>query len=152
MNSVDEVWKTLDTEQKDAMYILLGTALSSSKPLTPEKDALSPRKVIFSGPATVVIFEDGEKIVSKCHESDVGNYSRATGLHICYLKKLCKETGLSFTKLYRYFSAPCAEVYIQEPEPKEPEGLWSKVDAVYSGVDGLDLEEIHDILRNIGGF
>ena len=43
-------------------------------------------KVIYNDPATIVLWSDGTRTVSKCHPKD--KYSRETGLALCYLKKL----------------------------------------------------------------
>lgn len=43
------------------------------------------KKVIISKPATIVIFEDGSKVVSKCHGDDT--FDEQTGILICLLKK-----------------------------------------------------------------
>ena len=47
-------------------------------------------KVIYNDPATVVIWSDGTKTVSKTHAGDV--YSPEVGLVLCVLKKLTGST------------------------------------------------------------
>lgn len=51
------------------------------------KEAVSdyPSKVIFNPPATIVIFNDGTKIISKCDKED--KFSKETGFLMCMLKK-----------------------------------------------------------------
>lgn len=54
-------------------------------------DALSERniyitKVFYRNPATIVMWSDGTKTMSKCHGGDI--YSPETGLVMCVLKKL----------------------------------------------------------------
>lgn len=44
------------------------------------------RKVIFSGPATIVFWEDGTKTVVKCTKGDQLNYEM--GIAMCTLKKI----------------------------------------------------------------
>ena len=51
-------------------------------------------KVIFSGPATIVFWNDGSKTVVKCTKGDQLNYEM--GIAMCALKKL-------FGDSYRYF-------------------------------------------------
>ena len=53
-------------------------------------------KVIFSKPATIVMWSDGTKTVSKCDDSD--KYSPEAGLSMCVLKKLIgkNETSILF--------------------------------------------------------
>lgn len=45
----------------------------------------SPSQVIFNPPATIVIFNDGTKIISKCDKED--KFSKETGFLMCMLKK-----------------------------------------------------------------
>lgn len=44
-----------------------------------------PSKVVFNPPATIVIFNDGTKIISKCDKED--KFSKETGFLMCMLKK-----------------------------------------------------------------
>lgn len=44
------------------------------------------KEVIYSNPATIVLWSDGTKTVSKCKSPDI--YSRETGLALCMLKKI----------------------------------------------------------------
>lgn len=56
------------------------------------------KKVIFNGPATIVIWLDGSKTVVKCAEGD--GYSKFSGLAIA----ICKHTyGFNFKKIFNYF-------------------------------------------------
>ena len=43
------------------------------------------RQVIYSPPATIIIWKDNTKTVVKCTEGD--EYSRTTGLALCIVKK-----------------------------------------------------------------
>lgn len=55
-------------------------------------------KVIFNGPATIVIWLDGEKTVVKCAEGD--EYSKFAGLAIA----ICKhQYGINFKKIFNHF-------------------------------------------------
>ncbi len=45
----------------------------------------APKKVIFSGPATIAIWPSGDKVVAKCSGND--EYDREKGLMMCLLKK-----------------------------------------------------------------
>lgn len=47
---------------------------------------VSIQNVIYSNPATIVMWDDGTKTVSKCYEND--QYNPETGLALCILKKL----------------------------------------------------------------
>lgn len=50
----------------------------------------SPSQVIFNPPATIVIFNDGTKIISKCDKED--KFSKETGFLMCMLKKVYGNT------------------------------------------------------------
>lgn len=54
------------------------------------------RKVIFSGPATIVFWYDGSKTVVKCTKGDHLNYEM--GIAMCTLKKLFGDSYLDFKK------------------------------------------------------
>lgn len=54
------------------------------------------RKVIFSGPATIVFWNDGDKTVVKCTKGDHLNYEM--GIAMCTLKKLFGNSYLDFKK------------------------------------------------------
>ena len=55
-----------------------------SVPITPKKPI--PKKVKFSGPATIILWEDGTKTVVKCQEDDV--FNEYTGVLTCFAKKM----------------------------------------------------------------
>ena len=63
------------------------------------------KKVIFSGPATIVLWRDGTKTVVKYQEDDANPYSRLTGLALCFSKKALGNNG----KYYDTFKKWCAE-------------------------------------------
>lgn len=44
------------------------------------------KEVIYSAPATIVIWSDGTKTIAKCVDGD--KYNKETGLAICVMKKL----------------------------------------------------------------
>jgi len=50
------------------------------------------KEVIYSKPATIVIWNDGEKTVCKCSKGDT--YSREAGLAMCILKRLVGPTNV----------------------------------------------------------
>lgn len=49
-----------------------------------------PSQVIFNPPATIVIFKDGTKIISKCDKED--KFSKETGFLMCMLKRVYGNT------------------------------------------------------------
>ena len=54
------------------------------------------KKVIFNGPATIILWDDGTKTVVKCKEGDP--YSKEAGFALCLLKKW---SGNDFHKVLR---------------------------------------------------
>lgn len=54
------------------------------------------KRVIFSNPATIVIWKDGTKTVVKCYEGDT--YDALKGVALCYMKKVC---GSKFHKIMK---------------------------------------------------
>ena len=54
------------------------------------------KKVIFNGPATIILWDDGTKTVVKCKDGDP--YSKEAGFALCLLKKL---SGNDFHKVLR---------------------------------------------------
>lgn len=59
--------------------------------LMAERKRFEIKKVIFSNPATIVIWADGTKTVVKCQEGDV--YSKETGLALCFAKRALGNKG-----------------------------------------------------------
>ena len=57
-----------------------------------------PKKVIFSGPATTILWRDGTKTTVKCQRHDI--YDKETGIAMCYLKKLLGNKG-NFNNIFR---------------------------------------------------
>ena len=53
-------------------------------------------KVIFSGPATIVFWDDGDKTVVKCMDGDQMNYEM--GIAMCTLKKIFGSSYGAFKK------------------------------------------------------
>lgn len=47
------------------------------------------KKVIYNNPATIIVWSDGTKTLSKCHQND--SYNPEMGLLIAYLKKIKPE-------------------------------------------------------------
>lgn len=49
------------------------------------------KKVVFSGPATIMFFEDGTKTVVKCDEYDI--FDAEKGITLCLLKRIFNNKG-----------------------------------------------------------
>jgi len=67
-----------------------------SVPITPKKPL--PKKVIFSGPATTILWKDGTKTTVKCSSEDV--WDDDVGIAMCYLKKMLGNKG-NFNNIFR---------------------------------------------------
>ena len=67
-----------------------------SVPITPKKPI--PKKVIFSGPATTILWKDGTKTTVKCQEDD--EWSPDMGIAMCYLKKMLGNKG-NYNNIFR---------------------------------------------------
>ena len=57
-----------------------------------------PKKVIFSGPATTILWKDGTKTTVKCSNKDVWDYD--VGVAMCYLKKMLGNKG-NYNNIFR---------------------------------------------------
>lgn len=44
-----------------------------------------PKKIIFNGPATIVLWDDGTKTVVKCQDGDT--FDKENGIALCFMKK-----------------------------------------------------------------
>ena len=52
---------------------------------------IAPKKVIFNGPATIVMWQDGTKTIVKCQEGDT--YDKEKGFAIAIIKRLFDDTS-----------------------------------------------------------
>lgn len=50
-----------------------------------ESYRFQPKKIIFNGPATIVLWEDGTKTVVKCQDGDT--FDKEKGIALCFMKK-----------------------------------------------------------------
>lgn len=57
-----------------------------------------PKKVIFSGPATTILWTDGTKTTVKCSDEDM--WTDEVGIAMCYLKKLLGNKG-NYNNIFR---------------------------------------------------
>lgn len=58
-----------------------------------ENAMMTPDRVLFSGPATIVFWPDGTKTVVKCAEGDDGIFDRKTAIMWCFMKKMFGTTS-----------------------------------------------------------
>ena len=86
------------------IYKIHRACVGKSVPITPKikKDGkwfdLAPKKVIFSGPATTILWKDGTKTTVKCQDEDV--WADDVGIAMCYLKKMLGNKG-NFNNIFR---------------------------------------------------
>ena len=66
-------------------------------PVYPVEPRPWPKKVIFSGPATTIIWKDGTKTTVKCQEGD--EWAPDVGIAMCYLKKMLGNKG-NYNKIF----------------------------------------------------
>lgn len=93
-------------------------------------------RVIFSNPATIVIWKDGTKTVAKCREGDT--YSKEAGLAICYMKKIMGSRK-KFLKVMKKWI----------PEGKaEPSSLKEAADMAVEAMKRGDLESAGKIAED----
>lgn len=55
------------------------------------------KKVIFNPPATIVLWEDGQKSVVKCSDNDAYDYEK--GLALCFMKRALGNTSGALNKV-----------------------------------------------------
>lgn len=89
------------------------------------------KRVIFSDPATIVIWADGTKTIVKCQVGDV--YSKETGLALCIAKKALGNTG-SFNDIFHKWIPEEEEVEfdiskIESPAQKAFDEAVAKINA-----------------------
>ena len=60
---------------------------------------LNPKKVIFSGPATTILWTDGTKTTVKCSMEEE-YFDEEKGIAMCYLKKMFGNKG-NFNNIFR---------------------------------------------------
>lgn len=80
----------------DVVAEVLDLLNNGSEPTDTEEIEIGIEKVIFNGPATIILWSDGTKTVIKCRKGDV--YSKEGGFALCVLKKL---TGPNFHRMLK---------------------------------------------------
>lgn len=81
-HEVPSIVAALNTVISDAS-LLFGSSRTNNR--TVNECPFIIKDVIFSNPATIVLWEDGTKTVVKCQEGD--EYSKEVGLALCFAKK-----------------------------------------------------------------
>lgn len=91
---------------------------------------VKPSKVISNGPATVVLWDDGTKTVSKCHEGDTP--SERIGLLTCCVRKAMRNRRCDHLE---YLTKVAANML------RTPEALRAYAKGLRLMADALELEE-----------
>ena len=88
VKTLNDIWSTLTEEQKNAVYYVIGKCLEGKgiKLELPAMTKLSIKKIIFNGPATIVMWNDGSKTVVKCQPGEIMDAEK--GIFAACAKKL----------------------------------------------------------------
>ena len=106
---------------------------------------LAPKKVIFSGPATTILWKDGTKTTVKCSDEDV--WSDDVGIAMCYLKKMLGNKG-NFNNIFRQ-AMKVAEVQTKKEELATSTAI--EGESYYSSaLDSMkrNIDEINDFMKD----
>ena len=101
------------------------------------------KKVIFSGDRTIIMWNDGTKTVTQCHELDV--YDKEKGILACMAKKLYENTNLFNEVIQEYVDFDACNIESEENERLEQakktiDKLQTTLDAVNSTTHDLEKE------------
>lgn len=99
----------------------------------------SIEEVIFSGPATIVFWNDGTKTVVKCQQGD--DYDRHMGLAMACAKKLLGNTGSYYEVFKKWIPGAYQDVQSAQTDSK----------SVREIVQSAQKEEMSPLAEKIGG-
>ena len=114
-----------------------------SVPITPKKPL--PKKVIFNGPATTILWKDGTKTTVKCSSEDV--WDDDVGIAMCYLKKMLGNKG-NYNNIFRE-AMKVAEVQTKKEELTSSTAI--EGESYYSSaLDSMkrNIDEINDFMKD----
>lgn len=114
-----------------------------SVPIIPKKPL--PKKVIFNGPATTILWKDGTKTTVKCSDEDV--WSDDVGIAMCYLKKMLGNKG-NYNNIFRE-AMKVAEVQTKKEELATSTAI--EGDSYYSSaLDSMkqNINEINEFMKD----
>lgn len=104
-----------------------------------------PKKVIFSGPATTILWKDGTKTTVKCSSEDV--WEDEVGIAMCYLKKMLGNKG-NYNNIFRE-AMKVAEVQTKKEELTSSTAI--EGESYYSSaLDSMkrNIDEINDFMKD----
>lgn len=115
-----------------------------SVPITPKKPI--PKKVIFSGPATTILWKDGTKTTVKCQDEDV--WADDVGIAMCYLKKMLGNKG-NFNNIFRE-AMKVAEVQHKKDDLTSSSTVIKGESYYSSALDSMkrNIDEINDFMKD----
>lgn len=122
--------------------------ISLDKKGTPAKkkdSKLRPKKVIFSGPATTILWTDGTKTTVKCQSEDV--WSDEVGIAMCYLKKAFGNKG-NYNNIFR---KAMKVAVVQTKKENLTSSTAIEGDSFYSSaLDSMkrNIDEINDFMKD----
>ena len=110
-----------------------------SVPITPKKPL--PKKVIFSGPATTILWRDGTKTTVKCQDEDI--WADDVGIAMCYLKKMLGN------KIFRQ-AMKVAEVQTKKEDLTTSSTAIGGESYYSSALDSMkrNIDEINDFMKD----
>lgn len=129
-----EVYKTRNTRKK-----------SAKKPTWVCQVLPEMKKVIFSGPATTILWKDGTKTTVKCQAEDV--WSDEVGIAMCCLKRILGNEG-NFNNIFRK-AMKIAEVQTKKEELTSSTAI--EGDSYYSSaLDNMkqNINEINNFMKD----
>lgn len=116
-------------------------------PINPVGPKPIPKKVIFSGPATTILWKDGTKTTVKCQEGD--EWTPDVGIAMCYLKKMLGNKG-NYNKIFRE-AEKVSEVQYKKEDLNAAKTVEIKGDSYYgSALDSMkrNINEINDFMKD----
>lgn len=98
-----------------------------------------PKKVICNDPATIVLFDDGTKVVTKAHDGD--SYDWVAGIAFCCLRKALRNRN--FDRYEKQVRKLVDKVY--ERDPHDMSNMASELRAIAKGLSmTADALEVND--------
>ena len=137
--------KLYDTYDTTRIYNAYDPDKRLSPTKTPKTAEPTPKKVIFSGPATTILWKDGTKTTVKCSDEDV--WADDVGIAMCYLKKMLGNKG-NFNNIFRQ-AMKVAEVQTKKEELASSTAI--EGESYYnSALDSMkrNIDEINDFMKD----
>ena len=105
VKTLNDVWNTLTEEQKNAVYYTIGKCLEE-KGIKLELHTMtksSIKRIIFNGPATIVMWSDGTKTIVRCSKETEEFDDREKAIFAACAKKLLgtNKTGSNYLDFIR---------------------------------------------------